>query len=75
MKTQTEYELLQNFADTLGLTVHVYRHEDKRRNNQFCVYHNGTSVSGAMDYDQCNHFFIGWMNAAKQLNKSKGNKN
>ena len=75
MKTQSEYEALKNFADTLGLTVHVYRYEDKRRNNQFCVYHNGTSVSGKMDYDQCNHFFMGWMNAAKQLNKSKGNKN
>lgn len=69
MKTETEHESLQNFADTLGLTVHVYRHEDKRRNDLFCVYKGGTSVSGKMDYEQCNHFFMGWMNAAKQLNK------
>ena len=63
MKTKTEHELLQNFADTLGLTVHVYRHEDKRRNNQFCVYKGGTSVSGLMDYNECNHFFLGWFAA------------
>ena len=31
MKTQTEHELLQNFANSLGLTVHVYTHEDKRK--------------------------------------------
>ena len=75
MKTQTEHELLQNFADSLGLTVHEYRYEDKRKNIKFYVTDNGTSVSGKMDYEQCNHFFMGWMNAAKQLNKSKGNKN
>ena len=63
MKTKKEHELLQNFADTLGLTVHVYRHEDKRRNNQFCVYKGGTSVSGEMNYNECNHFFLGWFAA------------
>lgn len=65
MKTKTEqqHELLQYFANTLGLTVHVYRHEDKRKNNQFCVYKDSTSVSGLMDYNECNHFFLGWFAA------------
>ena len=61
--TQKEHELLQNFADTLGLAVHVYEHEDKRRNNKFFVYKDGTRVSGKMDYNECNHFFLGWFAA------------
>lgn len=63
METKTEHELLQNFADTLGLMVHVCYHEDKRRNNKFCVYKDGTSVSGEMNYNECNHFFLGWLAA------------
>ena len=63
METKTKHELLQNFANKLGLIVHIIRHEDKRRNNKFCVYKDGTSVSGEMDYNECNHFFLGWFAA------------
>lgn len=66
---QTEHELLQNFAEKLGLKVHVYRYEDKRRNNHFCVYNCGTRVSGKMNYNECNHFFLVWLAAINNLNK------
>lgn len=69
MKEITELEALQNFASSIGLTVHEYTHEDKRRNSTFCVYDGELIVSGKMDYNECNHFFLGWMKAMKQLKK------
>lgn len=69
MKTEQQHELLKNFANALGLNVHVYSHEDKRKDNQFCVYKGKTSVSAEMNYIECNHFLFGWLAAIDNINK------
>lgn len=56
---------LQNSANELGLKVHTYYFEDKRKNPMFCVYSGTLSISGKMDYLQTNMFLHGFRQAIK----------
>jgi hypothetical protein len=62
----SEIEALQNFAERLNLTVHMKHMQDKRRTvNKYFASYKGISVSPPLDYEQLNHFFMGWNNCQK----------
>lgn len=64
---------LTNAAHTVpGLTVHPVFQEDKRKTVPlFTVNYCGSSVCGRLNYDQANHFLIGFIKAAKLKAVSK----
>ena len=66
----TELEALQNAADDLNLTVYEKITNDKRRTVKTYFANNGDeTVSPVLDYEQLNHFLLGWRKCLKQLNK------
>jgi hypothetical protein len=61
-------ESLQNFADVLGLTVHVkHYYDDKRKQPKFYLCKGSTSISPVLDYNGLNNFMLGY-SRCKQLN-------
>ena len=57
---------LQIAAENAGLTVYEYFNEDKRKTVQkYFVRHHGVSVSPVLDYENLNHFILGWIKAKK----------
>ncbi len=63
-----ELEALQNFADKLGLKVHINHVQDKRKTIMKYFLADGTlSVSPVFNYNELNCFMIGWLNS-----KTKG---
>jgi DNA-binding protein Fis len=68
METITELTALQNFADSLNLKVHEKCTQDKRQSiKRYFASLNGLCISPVLDYEQLNHFFIGWSNSIKYL--------
>ena len=65
MKNNVEFESLNNFAQTLGLTLHYYSFEDKRKNAKYHLSLNGTSVSPVLNYIGLNCFMNGWLHCMK----------
>lgn len=66
----TELQALQNSADDLGLTVHQKYINDKRKTIGLYFANKGNeTVSPVLDYEQLNHFLLGWRKCLKQLNK------
>lgn len=63
----TEHEALQNAANGIGLTVHEKHTQDKRKTvgRHFLTDQNGTTISPILDYEQMNHFILGWSKALK----------
>ena len=62
----TEIEALQNFASTLGMKVHEKYFEDKRRTSKkYFLMMGSNSVSPVLDYENLNHFMLGWSNCLK----------
>lgn len=67
MKT-TELEALQNAADGVGLIVNEKYIQDKRKTvKKYFLWHgrHGT-VSPVLNYDQMNHFILGWIRATQK---------
>lgn len=64
-----EIQALQNAADDLGIIIHEQPQEDKRRSiKKYFATLNGVGISpSAIDYDQMNHFLLGWRNAVKYI--------
>ena len=66
----TEHEALQNAANDLELFVHEKHTQDKRKTvKMFFLTQNGTTVSPTLDYENMNHFILGWRNSIKYSNK------
>ena len=64
----TEIEALQNFADTLGMKVHERYFDDKRRTaKKYFLMRDGHSVSPTLDYENLNHFMLGWNDCLKYV--------
>lgn len=57
--------LLQNFADTLKLSVHLFYYQDKRKSPCFVIYSGFESISPKMDYTQSNMFLLGYRQGNK----------
>lgn len=65
---ENQTEALQNFATTLGLTVHVkHYYEDKRKQPKYFLSKDKTSISPVLDYNGLNNFMLGY-SRCKQLN-------
>lgn len=66
-KTESELNSLQNFATQLGLTVSKVTHyRNSRPKIRYVAIKNSDEISPMLDYNQLNHFLLGY-NAA--LNK------
>ena len=69
---QTELESLQNFGDKLGMVIHEQFKEDKRKTiKTYFATLNNISISPMLDYEQLNHFLLGWYNSLKQMEPFK----
>lgn len=64
---EAQTEALQNFATTLGLTVHIRYFEDKRKQPKYFLCLNYISISPLLDYNSLNNFMLGF-SRCKQLN-------
>jgi hypothetical protein len=56
----TQIEALQNAAKNLGLNIHQKQFEDKRKAPKYFAQLGSKSVSPVLDYDNMNHFLLGW---------------
>jgi hypothetical protein len=64
----TELEALKNATSGLGLEVHEKQQEDKRRTVKMYFLQIGkTSISPVLDYENMNHFLLGYRRAAQIL--------
>lgn len=64
MKQITELEALQNAANSLEIDIKEKQEQDKRKTvNRFFAMFKGKSVSPVLDYEQMNHFLLGWRNS------------
>jgi hypothetical protein len=71
MQPITELEALQNAANLSGLTIHEKPFEDKRKTAKKYFAQRGTNtVSPVLDYENLNHFLLGWNNALKYSQKN-----
>lgn len=65
----TEHEALQNAANACELFVHQKHTQDKRNTiKKFFLTQNGITVSPVLDYENMNHFILGWLNCIKHSN-------
>jgi len=63
----TEIQALQNAADKIGLTVHEKWQEDKRKTlKKYFAQKGQVTVSPVLDYENLNHFLLGWIIAKQQ---------
>ena len=60
---QTEIQALQNAADHVGLIVHAQYSEDRRKKQRYFCTLKGTSISPKLDYNDLNHFILGYIKA------------
>ena len=64
----TELEALTNATHGTGLTVHEKYSPDKRRRTKlYYVTRNETCISPVIDYDQMNHFILGYRKALQLI--------
>lgn len=63
---QTEIEALQNAANNIGLTIHPYWREDKRKTIPLYFASRGMeTVSPVLPYKELNAFLLGWIKSTK----------
>lgn len=64
-----EIQSLQNALNSTeiqGLTIHEKIHEDKRRKvKKYFIQLNGTTYSPVLDYQNMNHFILGFLKALR----------
>lgn len=69
MNTITELEALQNAANVIGLQVKEYIQNDKRKSiKKYFLLNDIGTVSPVLDYENMNHFILGWINCKKFSN-------
>jgi hypothetical protein len=67
---QTELESLNNFAHRLNLEVKEYIQDDKRKTvKTFYANRGSQSISPKLDYEQMNHFLLGYSRCIEAINK------
>jgi hypothetical protein len=65
-----ELESLQNCANLIGAKVHLWNESDKRKTcNKYFLQVENETVSPKLDYEQLNHFMLGWIRSEKHLTK------
>ena len=58
----TEIQALQNAANNIECFVHQKHDTDKRKTlKKYFLTQNGVTVSPILDYNQLNHFILGWI--------------
>ena len=63
-----ELQALQSAADKCGLVIHEWHHLDRRKKiKHYYATRNGISISPSLDYEQLNHFLLGYIKATKPL--------
>ena len=68
LSIMNELEALQNAADKCGLVIHEWHHLDRRKKiKHYYATRNGISISPSLDYEQLNHFLLGYIKATKPL--------
>jgi hypothetical protein len=61
-----EIQALQNFGDNLNIKIQEYNNMDKRKTiKKYIALINGMSISPQLDYEQMNHFLLGYSRALK----------
>jgi hypothetical protein len=66
----TEIEALQNAATSIGLTIVEKYKEDKRKTvKTYFAQKVNTTVSPTLDYEQMNHFLLGWIKCVQSINQ------
>lgn len=67
----TELESLQNAAQNIGMgfNIHEYQNSDKRKTVKlYYLQFDGITSSPCLDYDNMNHFLLGFLKAKKIYN-------
>lgn len=71
MEAITEIQALTNAASDLNLTIHEKPTQDKRKTVKTYFANRGNeTVSPNLDYENMNHFLLGWRNCVKSINKA-----
>lgn len=71
MKQMIELESLQNIANVLDLTIYEKFTQDNRQTIKKYFAQKGIeTVSPVLDYNQLNHFLLGWIKANKYGNNN-----
>jgi len=68
---KTEKEVLQTTADNLQIGMQIVEKQtnDKRKSvKRYFATIDGNSISPVLDYEQMNHFLLGWHKAKKHFN-------
>lgn len=64
MNKINELQALQNAANDIGLTIYEKPLHDKRRTvGRYFANKGDETVSPVLDYEQLNHFLLGWIRA------------
>lgn len=70
MEATTELQSLQNAANNVNLTIIERFQEDRRKKTKLYFANNGReTVSPNLDYENMNHFLLGWIKCIKYLPK------
>lgn len=70
MNELTALENATKSIPVFGIKVHEKQQQDKRKTvNRFFVTIHGTTISPVLDYQQMNHFLLGFSRAVKLLNE------
>jgi len=63
-----ELQALQSAADKCGLVIYEWHHLDRRKKiKHYYATKDGISISPSLDYEQLNHFLLGYIKATKPL--------
>lgn len=65
IKTQNEQQALQNAANSIGGVINIRIHEDRRIKHKYYLTIDGTCVGPNLNYENMNHFLLGYNIAAK----------
>jgi len=63
----TEITALQNAANDLCLVIVEKHEQDKRKMKRYFATKSVQCVSPVLDYEQMNHFLLGWRKALETI--------
>lgn len=67
----TEIQALQNAANSIGLTIEEKYQEDRRKTvKMYFAIKDNKSISPSLDYDNMNHFLLGYRKSNEILNQT-----
>lgn len=69
MNALLERQSLQNAANDLGLIIFYKVQDDRRKKvNRYFANRGKETVSPVLNYENMNHFLLGWRNAVNKTN-------